>query len=348
MAARARELARADGLGGNLTRQVDLDAGVDGAHLVVLCHHGGVVGIFKRHEVDAGVFGEVVDQLLAARGKAADQLASVQRLFAAVDNAGQAEVCHGGGDHLGVDAKVLFAHEGLGHGVGDGADAELDGRAVLHQGGDVLADGAVHVGQGAGVEGVDGVCLFDDVVDVVNGNLGVAVDGGGQGVDAGDDDVGHVDGASVRAAERRAHIAVTVHHGGAENVDVWLIDIEEAVHKGVQVQGDERDVAGRVTVAQGLAEKFGPGDKLLLILVVPEIGVVLAAGIPIHHHGLGQTVGDGVQLGIKSLEAGSGIADNGAVGHQGKEFFNCSSFGFDFFLDSQTDHLFQKIQLKSV
>ncbi|MBQ6000080.1 MAG: hypothetical protein IJL15_00915, partial [Clostridia bacterium] len=32
----------------------------------------------------------------------------------------------------------------------------------------------------------------------------------------------------------------------------------------------------------------------------------------------------------------------------GKEFFNCSGFGFDFFLDSQTGHLFQKIQLDLV
>ena len=72
--------------------------------------------------------------------KLADDLAAVERLALAGDDAGLDQVDDGVGEHLGVDAQVLLVLEELEHGLGDAADAELDRRAVLDQGGDVLAD----------------------------------------------------------------------------------------------------------------------------------------------------------------------------------------------------------------
>ena len=54
-------------------------------------------------------------------------------------------------EHLGMDAKVSFVFKELEYGLRDPADAQLEGRPVFHQGGDVLANPAGYfrrLGQG--------------------------------------------------------------------------------------------------------------------------------------------------------------------------------------------------------
>ena len=56
------------------------------------------------------------------------------------DNASLDEVCHGGGELLGVQAQIMLVHQVLADGIGDAADAHLDGIAVVDEGCDHFAD----------------------------------------------------------------------------------------------------------------------------------------------------------------------------------------------------------------
>ena len=50
------------------------------------------------------------------------------------------------GTHLAVNAQVLPVVERLEHGIGDAADAQLQGRAIGDQGGYVAGDASLYVG----------------------------------------------------------------------------------------------------------------------------------------------------------------------------------------------------------
>jgi hypothetical protein len=71
----------------------------------------------------------------------------VRPLLHAVDDAGLNQVYQAVREHLGVHAQVAVAPERGEHRVGDGADARLQGRAVLDEAGAVSADGRLGVAQ---------------------------------------------------------------------------------------------------------------------------------------------------------------------------------------------------------
>ncbi len=61
-------------------------------------------------------------------------------LTRAGDHAGFDEVDHAIGEHLRMDAKVAMPGQRLQYRVGHGADAHLQGRAVIDQGRDMFRD----------------------------------------------------------------------------------------------------------------------------------------------------------------------------------------------------------------
>ena len=69
----------------------------------------------------------------------------MEGLAAAVDDTAAHQFHYAIGEHLAMDAEVFFVGEGLQDGVGDGADAQLQGGAVGHKRGTMLSDGKFHV-----------------------------------------------------------------------------------------------------------------------------------------------------------------------------------------------------------
>jgi hypothetical protein len=139
----ARDHARPDGVGAHLTGQVDLDGGVDGAHLRVARDHGGVVHVGDVELQHVGVVVDEVEQPARAGDEAADDATAVDLLLRVVDGARQDQVERAVGPHLGVDAQVTVAMQRAAHRVGDRADAHLQGGAVVDEAGDVASDGVL-------------------------------------------------------------------------------------------------------------------------------------------------------------------------------------------------------------
>ena len=136
----AGEKFRADGIGADLAGEVNFQRGVDGHHLVLLADDGRVVDVFGRMEREQRIVVHVIVELLRAEAEAGDDFAAVNRLAVAGDGAALDQVDDAVGDHLGVDAEVFLVLQKADHRLRDAADAELNGRAVLHQRGDVFGD----------------------------------------------------------------------------------------------------------------------------------------------------------------------------------------------------------------
>ena len=130
----------ADRVGHGLSGQVDFDGRVDGHDPVVLGNDPRIVGVLGRVHFDHRVVVQEVEQLLAAGGETADDLALVQRLVLAGDHALVDQPNDAVGEHLGVDAQVVAVGQFGQHRVGQPADAQLQGVAVRDQAGHVAGD----------------------------------------------------------------------------------------------------------------------------------------------------------------------------------------------------------------
>src|SRR4051794_21603329 len=91
-------------------------------------------------QLDARVVVDEVVDALRADDERADDLASVQRLAGASDDAGLDQVDNAIREQLGVDPELVVVPEGRGCRVRDRPNPELERRAVLDQSGDVPAD----------------------------------------------------------------------------------------------------------------------------------------------------------------------------------------------------------------
>ena len=207
---------RAERIRADLAGEVDLQGDVDGDLLVLLGDDERVVDVFRRMEREPRVVVDVVVEPPGSHAEAGDDLALIERLAAPVDGARLDQLDDGVGEHLGVDAEVLLVLEVRHHRLRNRADAELDRRVVLDQGGDVFADlarfrvrlGHLHLDQ----RRVGG----HEHVDVVDVQEPVAQRARHVGVDLGDDEAGvlrgaldDVDGdpeAAHAPAVRRAHL----------------------------------------------------------------------------------------------------------------------------------------------
>src|SRR4051794_16786672 len=145
--ARAADVAVAGGLAGCLALQVHLRGAVDRHDAFVL--HDGVrlVGQVDgvAQEVGVAVGGLVLH--LRPDPEGAHDLAGVERLLGAGDDAGAVEIDDAVGEHLGVDAQLTHAAlaQQRADGVRHRSDADLQAAAVLDLGGDQLRDGAVGI-----------------------------------------------------------------------------------------------------------------------------------------------------------------------------------------------------------
>ena len=74
---------------------------------------------------------------LRAEHEAGHGLAAMQGLARAVDDAGFHQRDHAIGAHFAVDAQILAVVESFEHGIGNAADAELQGGAIGDQRRDV-------------------------------------------------------------------------------------------------------------------------------------------------------------------------------------------------------------------
>ena len=235
----AAEHLGADGIGADLPGEVDLDGGVEGHHLGISGDDGRIVGVGHVIDVYGGV---VIDKVVEATGaleEGGDMLADVDLLGTAVDDAAFDERQHAVGEHLGVDTEVLVASELREHGVGDVANADLEGGAVGDKGGDVFADGDVLVAE-RGELGFEQRCVVPhERRDLRERDAGVAIAVGHVLVDLRDDVAGLLDG-------RQRTI-----NGGAEG--------NEAVGVGF-AHHDEHAVGALVAVADdagGVGERTG-------------------------------------------------------------------------------------------
>ena len=83
---------------------------------------------------------DVVVELARAEAEAGHDLAAVQRLARAGDDAGLDQVNDAVGEHLGVDAEVFLVLQERQQRLRNAPDAQLDRGAVLDQRGDVFGD----------------------------------------------------------------------------------------------------------------------------------------------------------------------------------------------------------------
>ncbi len=100
----------------------------------------GVVGEVDGPHLDHRVVVDEVVQPLRAHQERGDDLAPIAFLGGAVDDAGLHEVDDRVGEHLGVDPEVVLVHQRERRCGRDGADPELERRAVRHELPDVFAD----------------------------------------------------------------------------------------------------------------------------------------------------------------------------------------------------------------
>ena len=265
----------ADGLGGALAEQVHVEGGVHGHHVVILGDDTGVVDVAAGHETHAGVLVQEVVQAAVAQGKGGHDLALVDVLLAAGDDAGFHQVHDAVGDHLGVDAQVMLVHEALAHGIGDTADAQLDGVAVVDQAGDVSADGALHgSGLGRGDLGHGGVALHDEV-HLADVNFVLAVDVGHIGRDLHDDHIGLLQQLTLLdKAGGHTEVAVLVHGSDGHHEHVHGVVVHPADDAVVEAGGEGVGQALAVGVAGGTHHEDAVGGEGLLAGGIGQEGIV--------------------------------------------------------------------------
>lgn len=134
--------AGADRVGADLAGQVDLDARVDGGHFRVLADDFGVVDVVDLQHLDERVVVDEVVELLGAHEETADDSAAVDLLLVVRDASLLHQIHDATGEHLAVDSEILVVVQLGENGVGDVANAHLEGCTVLDEVlGDPLADG---------------------------------------------------------------------------------------------------------------------------------------------------------------------------------------------------------------
>jgi hypothetical protein len=140
LSADARVDPVADGVRADLTGEVDLERRVDRRDLVVLANERRVVRAVAGVELDHQVVVDEVVEPPTAVDEARDDATRVDLLVPVGDHPVLDQGDQPVREHLGVHPEVELVAEAGEHGVGDGADAHLQRRAVLDEGGDVLAD----------------------------------------------------------------------------------------------------------------------------------------------------------------------------------------------------------------
>ena len=198
------------------------------------------------------------------------------------DDTGLYQLYHAVAEHLGMDTQVLLVLQEQEHRVGNGADAQLQAVAVLHQGGDILADGALHIAD-VGRRQFDEVgLLLHDVIQLADMDEAVTHGAGHLGVDLRDQQVGALGGGlGVVAGNAKAAVAVLI--GGAQ-VQQYHIGVQ----RGAEQLGDLAEEYGG-KVAPALLNGLAGGAAQEQAVVAEVLGIFgqavfgLAHGHHVHH-----------------------------------------------------------------
>ena len=213
--------AAADGVGADLAGDVHFDRAVDGGDFGVLADDGGVVDVADIEHRDERIVVDEVVESLGADHESGDDLAGVDLLLAAGDDALFDEVDEAVGEHFGVDAEFAVAAQRGKDGVRNRADAHLEGGAVFDQVGADFADLGLDFAGGRNGDGRDGDVVLDHRVDAVDVDEAVAVSARHVVIHLGDDvarDLNGGDGRLDRDAERA--VAVAIGRGDVDEGDV--------------------------------------------------------------------------------------------------------------------------------
>ena len=169
LAAGTADLAQAHAFRADLSVQVDGNAAVDGDHIIELGDGGRIVDKFQRLDDDARIHIDPVVELFGAEDNAGHSLAPLKGLAFIGQLAGLIQFIIGVPAELRMHAQVFYICKGQ-HGaddIGHGADAQLQGGAVMDEGYDVGGDLYILFGRGLDGEFRKGRMLaFHDVVDL--------------------------------------------------------------------------------------------------------------------------------------------------------------------------------------
>ena len=158
-----------------------------------------------------------------------------------------------------MNAQILLVLELLRHRMGQAAEAQLDGVAVLHQRGHVFRQRPQHVGDRVGRGLGDGVVGLDEIVHLLDGDPGGAVDVGQVLVDLKNAQVADVEdlGLCLLGA---GHVDVAVfirrRDGGDEDIGLGAA-VADGVDGLVDVMGHIVGPAGGVDLAHGRPVEHG-------------------------------------------------------------------------------------------
>ena len=111
LAACPAELLVSDRLRACLARQVHLQGGIDGDHVVIACHIGRVVGVINGKHLHHGVIVDEVVQLLGTHEKGRHHLVGMKILSGAVDDPFLHQVNNTVGKHFRVDPQIFLAFQ---------------------------------------------------------------------------------------------------------------------------------------------------------------------------------------------------------------------------------------------
>lgn len=159
----------AEGVGADLAGEVDLERGVDGDDAIVFPDQACVVRAIAGVEFDEGIVVDEIEDFLGSGDKAGGDSAGVDGLTGVGDRAGVVQINQAVGKHLGMDAEVLPVVEAGENGVGDSADAHLQGGTVGHQLRDDVSNLRLNrrwLLYGVGTEGAIGVNELCDFAEV--------------------------------------------------------------------------------------------------------------------------------------------------------------------------------------
>ena len=120
---------------------------------------------------------EQIEQVAGSAGEAEDVLAGVQIFSGTGDDAFFHHGAHEVGEHLAVEAQVFLVHKLPGASVGQRADAQLNGVAVMNQFRHILTDLLVDGRRGGVGNLIDGIFRFIEGVHVRNVDVHAAFDG---------------------------------------------------------------------------------------------------------------------------------------------------------------------------
>ena len=154
------------------------------------------------------------------------------------------------GQHLGVQAQVVLVCQGFQDGVGDGADADLEGGAVLDEGADPAADGARHVVRRRVGDLRQRRVVLHHGIDGIGGDEAVAQGPRHAGIDLGDD--------QARALDRWLHNV----NGDTEATEAVLVGWRHLDEGHVDGDASAAEQAGHLREEDGRVVRLARGDAL--------------------------------------------------------------------------------------